>query len=275
MCSPMPQRREVASAHGPISFLEAGSGCPLLLLHGIGACAGAWQAQLAGLCGSYRVIAWDAPGYAASAPLAVSRPGPGDYAEALGALVAATGLRRPHVVGHSLGAIVAAAWATRDDADARSLLLASPARGYGASEPARRAAVYAERIAALEALGIEGMAAARASRLCAPGAPEAVVARVRNNMTRITPQGYRHAAQLLSQAVLPALLAKVRVPAAVLCGSQDAVTPVAACAEVADALHTPLRILPGVGHACYVEAPDAFNAELLAFHRSIDEHDHE
>lgn len=271
MLATMPKRRDISSAHGPISFLEAGSGQPLVLLHGIGACAAAWQAQLTQFAHRYRVIAWDAPGYGASAPLVMARPAAEDYADALAALFAAARIERPHVLGHSLGAIMAAAWAGRTDADARSLLLASPARGYGASEPPKRQAVYAERVKALAELGIDGLAAARAPQLCAAGADEAVVRRVRENMTQITPRGYRHAAWLLSTAVLQDYLSCLRAPAAVFCGSEDGITTPQACADVARLLNTDVRILPGVGHACYVEAPAEFNAAVLASLRSIEE----
>ncbi len=275
MIATMLERREVECLHGSISFLEAGSGEPLVLLHGIGACAEAWQAQFAQLSRTYRVIAWDAPGYGRSAPLATTKPLAQDYANALADFLKTLRITRPHIVGHSLGAIMAAAWAARHDADARSLMLASPARGYGASDASRRDAVYLERVDTLTALGIDGLAATRALRLCAPGADEAVLQRVRENMSQITPIGYRQAAYLLSHAVLEDTLPRLRAPVAVLCGAADTVTTVQACTGVANLLNTTLQILPGVGHACYVEAPDPFNAAVLTFLRSIDNHDHD
>src|SRR5690606_24690024 len=93
-----------------------------------------------------------------------------DYAARLSALLDALEAPSCVLVGHSLGAITAAA-AARTDARIRRLVLISPARGYGAPsrEEARRK-VRAERLAALKALGIVGMAAQRSGRLVADSA---------------------------------------------------------------------------------------------------------
>lgn len=275
MIATMPERHEIEGAHGSISFLEAGQGEPLVLLHGIGACASAWGSQLAHLSREYRVIAWDAPGYGRSAPLATMKPHAEKYADALACLLSGLQITRPHVIGHSLGAIMATAWAARCDADARSLILASPARGYGACEAQRRNAIYLERVDMLAELGVDGLAGARSSKLCSPGANEATLQRVRENMKQITPIGYQQAAYLLSHASIADFLPSLRLPVAVLCGAEDAVTTVQACTEVAASLNTALRILPHVGHACYVEAPDAFDAAVLDFLQNIKSNNHD
>ncbi|MFX8668663.1 alpha/beta fold hydrolase, partial [Acinetobacter baumannii] len=61
-------------------YREAGQGEALVLLHGIGGCADSWKHQFETLSRSYRVIAWDAPGYGSSASLDVIRPIARDYA---------------------------------------------------------------------------------------------------------------------------------------------------------------------------------------------------
>ena len=275
MIATMPERYEVPCTHGSISYLEAGRGEALVLLHGIGACANAWEAQLAHFSRTYRVIAWDAPGYGHSAPLATMKPRAEDYADAFADLLSALQISRPHIIGHSLGAIMAAAWAGRHDADPRSLVIASPARGYGAGDARRREAIYLERVEMLATLGVDGLATARAPRLCAPDVKEAALQRVRENMRQITPIGYQQAAYLLSHASLESFLPTVRSPVAVLCGAEDVVTTVQACTEVANSLNTTLLVLPHAGHACYVEAPVAFNAAVLNFLRYIGINDHD
>jgi pimeloyl-ACP methyl ester carboxylesterase len=69
------------------SFLEAGSGPPLVLLHGIGSAAASFRYQLEALSARFRVVAWDSPGYGASTPLAIEHPDTSDYAAALDAWV--------------------------------------------------------------------------------------------------------------------------------------------------------------------------------------------
>lgn len=254
------QKRTVGD--GTIAWREAGAGPPLVLLHGIGSGSGSWQAQLDHLSARFRVLAWDAPGYGGSSPLALQKPLAVDYAAVVHAWLAAVDVAAPFVVGHSLGAIVAAAWAGRPDAGARGLLLASPARGYGMASPEVRTAKYRERLDLIERLGIEGIARERSAGLCAPGAPPGTVARVAAVMARATAGGYAQAAHMLAHDDLATRLRAAPRPLAVLCGEFDRVTPPAGCAEVASACGCAFVTLEGVAHACYVEDGEGFNRAL-------------
>lgn len=254
--------RHLQLAHGTLAWREAGTGTPLVLLHGIGSGSGSWSAQLEALAATHRVLAWDAPGYGESAPLANPRPLGTDYAQVLAAWLAALQIGELALVGHSLGAIVAAAWAARPTAQLHALVLASPARGYASAAPDVRAAKWRERIELVERLGAAGMAEQRAAGLCAPDAPAAVVEQVRRNMARVTPGGYIQAAHLLAHDDLLAHAHHNQARATVLCGELDKVTPPAACRALAHEIGAPYRELAGVAHACYVEDPAQFNAAL-------------
>lgn len=257
--------RRMDAAHGVLTWREAGRGLPLVLLHGIGSGAASFEGQLLALSDGYRVIAWDAPGYGASAPLANPRPLAADYADALEALLHHLQVRELVLLGHSLGALMAAGWAARPGTThLHALVLASPARGYASATPQRRAAKWQERITLVEHLGAEGLAAQRAASLCAPGAAPAAVEAVRRNMARITAGGYAQAAHLLAHDDLLTHLRAVHAPISVLCGEHDSVTPAAACAELAAAVAAPFTTLAGVGHACYVEDAGLFNQALRA-----------
>ncbi|CCH34547.1 alpha/beta hydrolase [Actinosynnema sp. NPDC047251] len=59
------------------------------------------------------------------------------------------------------------------------------------------------------------------------------------------------------------VLAAVDVPALVLVGSEDALTPPAVARDLADVLRAEYVELPGVGHLTPVEAPEAFAAAVL------------
>ncbi|RYP45888.1 hypothetical protein DL770_011387 [Monosporascus sp. CRB-9-2] len=56
-----------------------------------------------------RVLAWDAPGYGSSTPLADVAPRAADYAGRLQAWLAALDVTPDAIVGHSLGALMASA----------------------------------------------------------------------------------------------------------------------------------------------------------------------
>jgi len=89
-----------------ISYREAGAGPALVLLHGIGSSSASWLFQLESLAG-YRLIAWDAPGYGASAFLAMAEPQPADYAQALHEFLERLLLKDVVLVGNSLGCLMA------------------------------------------------------------------------------------------------------------------------------------------------------------------------
>lgn len=80
---------------------------PVVLLHGIGSASGSWLHQLQD-ASLGRVLAWDAPGYADSSPLKLAEPAAADYAQVLWAWLDALQINEVHLVGHSLGCIMAA-----------------------------------------------------------------------------------------------------------------------------------------------------------------------
>lgn len=256
-----PARPVAVGGGAMVSVRECGAGPVIVCLHGIGSGAASWLDTGLLLQAQARVIAWDAPGYGASTPLAPDAPTAGDYAARLRALLDALGVQSCVLVGHSLGALTAAA-AARVDARIQQLVLISPAAGYGAParEEARRK-VRAERLAALDELGIAGMAAQRAGRLLSDNASELARQWVRWNMARLNDGGYRQAVELLCNADLLADLPPP-MPVRVACGTRDLVTTPEACAQVARQCGVPLEPIADAGHASYVEQPQAVAALL-------------
>lgn len=258
--------QQAVCTHGRVAWREAGAGPPLVLLHGIGAGALSWAGQLEGLAGTHRVIAWDAPGYGSSTPLPPPQPLALDYARALGEWLGEIGVTELVLVGHSLGALMAAAWAARADESGskrlRSLVLASPARGYGSAAPATRLAKWQERIELMARLGPAGLAEQRSAALCSGSASATALALVRWNMARTTPGGYAQAAYMLAHDDLAGHLRGVHAPMHVLCGELDQTTPATACRELAAHAGAAFTLLKGVAHACYVEDAPQFNAAL-------------
>lgn len=110
-----------------LQVLERGQGRPLVLIHGNGAMIEDWLASglFDSLAAQYRVIAFDRPGCGHS-----SRPRSGDWSvEGQAALLSAAcrqlGIEQPVVLGHSLGTLVALAWALDFPDEVAALVLAS------------------------------------------------------------------------------------------------------------------------------------------------------
>jgi pimeloyl-ACP methyl ester carboxylesterase len=249
-----------------LAWREAGQGVPLVLLHGIGSASDSWEFQLEHFAPDFRVVAWDAPGYGGSGDFDVETPSAADFADALDRLLGALGIERCHLVGHSLGALIAAAFSSRHPDWILSLTLANAAAGHGRLDPAIRAAKLRERLDVLEAHGPAGMAERRASRLVAPDASAEALERVRAVMARVRPDGYRRAARMLAEGDIFADLAHIDRPTLVMCGTLDRVTTEDSNRAIAKALPDGrFAALPGLGHASYVESPELFNSVLARF----------
>lgn len=257
LASDFPQRL-LELPGGRQAIRECGSGPAVVLLHGIGSGAASWLQVAQNLAGQARVIAWDAPGYGDSAPLAKPIPRAEDYVARLAQLLDALGIERCVLVGHSLGALVATAFAAGEQARrVARLVLLSPARGYG--DPAQTALaqeVRGMRLRTLEQLGIAGLAEQRSAHLLSPRASAEQLAWVRWNMARLDAYGYRQAIELLCGDDL-LRHAPLAVPCEVHCGADDIITTAQACAAIADALAAPFEPIPGAGHACPIEQAEA------------------
>ena len=263
MCPLEIDSKSIATGHGEITCLEAGSGEPLVLLHGIGSGAASWQAQLEAFSDRYRVIAWDAPGYGGSAPLGPTVPDARDYAGVLAQFLDEMRVGPCHLVGHSLGALMVCSFALRWPHRVKSLLIGDPAAGYGNAGAEIQAQRREGRLGLLDRLGPEGLARERHGNLLSDNAPDWARKRVRDIMARIRPDGYRQAVELLMNGNIHADAAEIDLPVTVVVGGADTVTPPEECKKVAESFaNSEFEILPALGHASYVEGPDAFNAVL-------------
>lgn len=250
---------------GQQAVREAGSGQAMVLLHGIGSGAASWLQVALGLSERARVIAWDAPGYGQSTPLPMAAPGAGDYAGRLLETLDALAIEHCVLVGHSLGAMTASAFAQRHPERVSELVLLSPARGYGTRSEQGRA-VRDKRLHDLATLGIERIAEVRSANLVSANASDHALAWVRWNMARLQPAGYRQAIELLCGDDLQ-YYREQQVPCQVHCGSADSVTTADECRALAQAFGAPFQLIHGVGHACAIEQPHTVTG-LLA--RTLD-----
>jgi pimeloyl-ACP methyl ester carboxylesterase len=249
-------------------FLEAGSGPPLVLLHGIGSAAASFRYQLKALSARFRVVAWDSPGYGASTPLAIERPDTSDYAVALDAWLGALGIDRCHLIGQSLGTLIAARFAAEQPRRVLSLTLAGVARGHGRFPPPERQRLLAQRLDDLAQLGPQGMAAKRGPRLLGPEATETMRRAVIEIMARIPAEGYAQAARMLSTGDITADLDRLPagLPIQIMVGQADVITPPESNLEIAAAIPAAsVHVVPGAGHALYLEKPAEFNRLVSDF----------
>jgi pimeloyl-ACP methyl ester carboxylesterase len=107
-----------------LHYVEAGFGPPVVFLHGMGSMLQDFELSgvLERAAGEHRAIALDRPGYGYSAP---GPSIPAAQAELLHKVFRALGVAEPVIVAHSLGTLVALAYALRYPDNVRGLVLAS------------------------------------------------------------------------------------------------------------------------------------------------------
>lgn len=91
---------------GGIAWREAGKGPPVVLIHGVGLNADAWEPQITSMSLRRRVIAIDLPGHGQS-DLLPEGADLKDYVAEVSVLIAGLGISPTAVVGHSFGALIA------------------------------------------------------------------------------------------------------------------------------------------------------------------------
>jgi len=198
----LPELKQTDADGLMLAWREAGTGAPIIFLHGIGSGSAGWEAQLDHFSQGYRAIAWDAPGYGGSGDLAPEAPDAGDYAAALGKLMDALGLERAHLVGNSLGSLMAGAFVRRSRGRVLSLVLSDPAIGHGKADPKVREESLQGRLDGVYKHGPERMAAERATKLMGSSGGDAAIAKVRAVMSQVRPDGYAQAARMLAMGNL-------------------------------------------------------------------------
>ena len=241
-------------------------GEPLLLIQGLGADSRGWLRQRRALSGRFRCIVFDNRGAGRSD----HPPGPYDLevmaTDALAVLDAA-GVARAHVMGASMGGIIAQVIAVRHPERVRSLVLACTACRHHEW----RRELLAEWADVAEADGMGSFARTAVRWLIGPrslrrfwpavglvgplamtGSPDAFVAQVR--------------AILAMDDSLRAELGSIDVPTLVLVGSQDILTPMGDSEELAEEIPgAELVIIRGAAHGFMLEHGAAFNRTVVEF----------
>ena len=246
--------------------LEAGQGPPLVLLHGLFGSARNWGAVQKALASDYRVVALDLRNHGASphAPAMDYAAQAADIAETLAAL----GIKRAVVLGHSMGGKAAMMLAlTRPELVERLIIADIAPRPYA---PALRAVVAALQALPLHA-GLTRQEADQALRAAVPEAPIRSFL-LQNLRFETAPPSWRIGLAEIA-AAMPAIEDFARPPGARFDGPAlamaGALSPYIRAEDHAAfrALFPRIRFvsIPRAGHWLHAENPQGFSAALEEF----------
>ncbi len=265
---PVSQRR-VDAGGVSTALLEGGVGSPLLLLHGGIECGGAyWAPVVSRLIENHRVVVPDAPGLGESAPLA--RLDDETFARWLRELIGLTCEARPTLVAHSLfGTLAARFAAAHGDSLSRLIIYAAPGIGRYrmpvglrivaisfALRPNERSGERFERFALLDRERTRRRDPAWFDSFSAYALSRARTSHVKRTMRRLIKVG--------TQRVPDAELQRILIPAALLWGRHDRMTPLSLAEAASMRLGWPLHVVDDAAHVPHIEQPDRFVDRLAA-----------
>jgi pimeloyl-ACP methyl ester carboxylesterase len=242
---------------------ELGEGPAVVLLHGYPLDGAMWSGVARALAPGLHVLKPDLPGHGSStAPAPASLEGHADFVEAiLEKLPAPVGL-----AGFSMGGYIALALIKRRPEKLRALALVDSRAG--ADDDVGRAK-RDEAIATVGSGGVEPIALAMLPKLLSPeGQKRAdLVERLTRIMKRQKPETVQ--ADLAAMRDRPdstPALASIGIPALIVVGEQDVLTPPSESQAMAAAIAgARLVTVPGAGHLAPMERPRAVGAALAEF----------
>jgi pimeloyl-ACP methyl ester carboxylesterase len=270
---------KTVTLHGrETTYLGAGKGPVLLLIHGMAGTCENWRAVIEPLARNHTVIAPDLPGHGASAA------GSGDYsignlASGLRDLLLALGHERATLVGHSLGGGIAMQFAYQfPEMIERLVLVSSGGLGLEVSPVLRAAALPgADLFISATASAGQKIGNAVGRRLSAAGIkPAPDLAEVVRGYASLADPSRRKAFLATLRSVVGTKGQSVsasdrfylaeEVPMLIVWGGRDPIIPVSHGEDAHRALPgSRLEIFAGAGHMVALEQPGHFIAVLESF----------
>lgn len=273
MATPAPMRKTIDIGGDEISYLESGTGAPLLLIHGLGHSSVAWLRSFPRLEEHFRVIAPDLPGHGRSAAPAAPYDPP-YFSDFVSTFVSTLGLDRVDAAGNSLGGLTLLLAALDQPQNFRRLVLVDPLGFTRPPAPPLDEAMLAiiglwlsfPRTRALIRAGY-AMSFFDAKRLDDESVNE-IVARLgdvpRLRAARRTVSELFHYSKRL--AALHERLADLASPMLVVWGKNDPVLPSKDAQVARRVLRAPrIEVLERCGHFPHIEQSEAFCALVLEF----------
>ena len=247
---------------------DEGEGDAVVCLHGLGGDSNTWTPVMAAL-GGYRVVRIDLPGSGRSAgaggALTIA-----NLCESVLAVCQRLDLSRAHVLGHSMGAIVAQHVAVAQPRLVRSLSLFGPLL---APPDAARANIRArgEKARGEGMRGMHDIALALVNASLSADTRQRLpvaTAFVRESLMRQDPEGYGRNCEALAAAVA-APAERIEAPTLLVTGDEDGVAPPQSVRGMAERLSGARSVrtvvLTRCGHWTPVERPDDCARELRQF----------
>ncbi len=249
-----------------IAYAERGRGETLVFLHGIGGNRHNWEGELQHFGGTYRAVAMDFRGYGDSDAIEDGFEFT-DFVSDVMRVLDSLGVQKAHVVGLSMGGLVAQALYGRAPECVASLaLVACRAADEPVLPPARRETFIRERLEPLRVGGSEALAVALAPKLLGRTASVEARDQVMASLRKVRPEAYFKVMEARMRVAPMLDPGTVQVPTLVIGSDEDQVAPREQMRALAAAIQgARLKEIRGAGHLINLEKPQEFRLALEDF----------
>ena len=247
-------------------YEEAGTGEPVLLLHGLGSSTLDWAPQIDALRGSHRVIALDVRGSGRSRDL-LKPGGPfsvAQFAADAASLLDILGAAPAHVVGLSMGGLIAFQMAGDAPQTVRTLTIVNSGPEL---VPRTRDELRAFRMRRIisRVFGPKGMGKMLAKRLFPTPAHEEKRKLFRERMAANDKRAYIASQEAIIGWSVLDRIGGIDAPTLVVASDQDYVPVAAKEAWARRMKHAQVTVIADSRHALPMESPEKLNPVLLDF----------
>lgn len=244
-------------------YEKHGQGEPLLLIHGLGSSTEDWEPQVKALQGTFTVVTYDVRGHGKTA-----KPG-GKYsvrqfAADAASLIKQLELGRVHVMGLSMGGMIAFQLAADYPALVRSVVIVNSGPEMVLRTWREKLAIVQRRLI-VRMMGMQKMGEVLSTRLLPAEEHAALRATFVERWARNDKAAYLRALDALVGWSVTEKLPSIRCPVLVVTADQD-YTPVAWKQWYTDLMpNARLAVIPESRHMMPVERPELFHETVIPF----------
>ncbi len=260
-------RTEYVPGSPRIAYDEAGSGPPVLFLHGIGGNRTNWREQLLACADRFYAMAWDARGYGQSDDY----EGPLDFAsfaDDVIRLLDHLGISKVHLVGLSMGGRISQDLYFRYPGRVATLTLCDTFPGTTPTLPPDKMDEFINlRKGPLVAgKSLREMAEPLVKTLLSANATTEHTKRLVASIEALHKDSYIKTIEATTRYDRPVDIATISVPVQLIYGAEDSLTLPEIGREMQRQIPGALlEIIEGAGHLVNIERGEAFNEVLLGF----------
>ena len=241
----------------------------IICLHGIGGDDASFAPQSELLSDQFRVVVWNMPGYRDSDRL--EQLSFETLANSLAKLVDTLGCESVHIIGQSIGGMIAQEMFHCYPDKVKSLILVATTSAFGGRDDSFKNAFLEARLSPLESgMTMRQVAESAMPSIVGSKAEQYLITSAINSMAALNADVYRQVLACLVTFDRREEWALIDCPLCLVAGSEDTNSPAATMKKMAEKLpHAEYHEIEGAGHLINLEQGKAFNGIVKSFLHGI------